>query len=84
MSAGRPGHHADLRREYPILEFDPAREAVIEPSKVVEPGDVPEHCVMCFFIEVFDKLRTGHSAREIGGVRSEVGEHPFVHTSCVL
>jgi hypothetical protein len=48
---------------YPILEFDPAREALIEPSKVIRPRDVPEHCVICFFKEVIDKVVSEHSAR---------------------
>jgi len=33
----------------PILEFDPAREALIEPARLIESRDVPEHCVICFF-----------------------------------
>ncbi len=41
---------------YPILEFDPAREAMIEPSRVFNPRDVPEYCVICFFKEVLDRI----------------------------
>lgn len=33
---------------YPILEFDPSREALLEPSKMIKSRDVPEHCVICF------------------------------------
>lgn len=33
---------------YPILEFDPAPEAMIEPKRENQPHDVPEHCVICF------------------------------------
>jgi hypothetical protein len=39
---------------HPILEFDPAREALIEPSRIIEPRTVPEHCVICFFKEVIE------------------------------
>ena len=41
---------------YPILEHDYPQEALIEPSKVIRPQDVPEHCVICFFNEVIDKV----------------------------
>jgi uridine phosphorylase len=40
---------------YPILEFDPTREAYIEPSKVNCQRDIPEHCVICCF-EVIDRV----------------------------
>lgn len=41
---------------YPILEFDPDPEAMIEPSKIMRARDLPEHCVICFFREVLDKV----------------------------
>jgi len=31
---------------YPILEHDPSREALTEPSKIIQPRDVPEHAVI--------------------------------------
>lgn len=48
---------------YPIVEYDPTRNAIIEPSKVVSPRDTPEHCVICFFREVIDKVVAGHAAQ---------------------
>jgi uridine phosphorylase len=65
-----------LRRRYPILEFDTARTAVLEPSAVAKPSDVPEHCVLCFFQDVIDGLRQ-NGAREVGRRRSELGNHPI-------
>ncbi len=44
------------KQPYPILEFDPTPEAIIEPRKVVKSIDAPEHCVITFFQEVLDKL----------------------------
>ena len=41
---------------FPILEFDSTREAMIEPSRVFQPRDVPEHCIICFFREVIEKI----------------------------
>jgi hypothetical protein len=31
-----------MSQDYPILEFDPTRKAMLEPSKLVRPHDVPE------------------------------------------
>ncbi len=36
----------------PIFEHDPSLPAIIEPSRVIEPMDVPERCVLCFSREV--------------------------------
>jgi uridine phosphorylase len=41
----------------PILEFDPDREAIVEPHRVVDPAErPPERAVLCFFREVIDRL----------------------------
>ena len=40
----------------PILEYDPSREAVIEPHLVHKQREVPEHCVLCFFRDVIDDV----------------------------
>jgi len=62
---------------YPILEFDPEREAFIDPSKVIKPRDVPAHCVLCFFKDVTEKVAAEHSARVIVENRWEDGPHPL-------
>lgn len=61
---------------YPILEYDSAREALLEPSKVIRPRDVPEHCVFCFFREVLDKVVAEHNAKMLVENRWEDGPHP--------
>lgn len=60
---------------YPILEFDPAREALIEPTKLIRPRDVPEHCVICFFKEVIEKVAEEHHARIVSESKWEDGIH---------
>ncbi len=68
----------DGRRQVPILEFDPAPEALIEPSRFIEPIDVPEHCVICFFQEVIAKLcQDGRATLLSEAIRSEAGTHPL-------
>src|SRR5512139_3349274 len=62
---------------YPILEFDPAREALIEPSRLIEPRDVPEHCVICFFQEVIEKVVAEQQAKVVVDSRWEDGPHPL-------
>lgn len=65
------------KSRYPILEFDPARQSVIEPHRLLQPADVPEHCVLCFFQEVIDQLHEVGQARPIHALRSEMGAHPL-------
>ena len=59
---------------FPILEFDRARTAVIEPHAVHKPREVPEHCVLCFFQDVIDDVCK--SARVLYTSRGEEGGHP--------
>ncbi|MGB8647944.1 MAG: nucleoside phosphorylase [Anaerolineae bacterium] len=60
---------------YPILEFDPTREALIEPSRVIKPRDVPEHCVLCFFHEAIDAICGEGRAKTIASFKWEDGPH---------
>ena len=61
---------------FPILAYDPAREAILEPSKLIQPMDIPEACVICFFAEVIDYLVEEKGARVIAHSVSEIGKHP--------
>ena len=63
-------------KPYPILEFDGEREAILEPARLIEPMDVPEECVICFFAEVIDDLAQENGARVIAHSVSEIGQHP--------
>jgi uridine phosphorylase len=61
----------------PILEFDPAPTAVIEPSAVLSREDVPERVILCFFREVIDAVVSSHGVAERSPFRAEHGVHPF-------
>ncbi|MGZ5305814.1 MAG: nucleoside phosphorylase [Actinomycetota bacterium] len=61
----------------PILEFDPAPTAVIEPSEHIEATDIPAHAVLCFFQDVIEKVVAEHGGRIIDHVVSEIGRNPI-------
>jgi uridine phosphorylase len=61
---------------YPILEHDPTREAFIEPSKEIKKRDMPEHCVICFFKEVIEKVVSEKNGVMLVENRWEDGPHP--------
>ena len=61
----------------PLLERDSARAAIIEPSRVIKPIDIAEHCVLCFFQEVIREVAHGGAqARQIHNGESEAGDYP--------
>jgi uridine phosphorylase len=66
-----------MTAQYPILEHDPAREAMIEPSRAIQPRDVPEHCVICFFGEVIQTVVAEHNATVAVDNHWEDGPHPL-------
>ena len=67
--------------DYPILEFDETPEAFIEPSKIIRARDLPEHCVICFFKEVLDKVVEEQHAQVVAQNRWEDGPHPIYEIS---
>lgn len=67
--------------DFPILEFDETAEAFIEPSKVIRARDLPEHCVICFFKEVIDKVVLDFQAKIVVENRWEDGPHPIYEIS---
>jgi len=62
---------------YPILEFDPYPTAFIEPEHIAGAKNAPEHCVICFFREVVEKVASEHHARLLTDHRWEDGPHPL-------
>ena len=65
-----------MQQLYPILEYDPAPEAIIEPRKLIKPIDTPERCVICFFQEVITRLADEGRLTLISTRKSEMGGHP--------
>jgi uridine phosphorylase len=71
-----------MRREFPILEYDPERTALIEPRSVVAPVKVPAHCVLCFFQEAIDRLHHQGTLHVITHLTSAMGRHPIYAWHC--
>ncbi len=66
-----------LKKKFPILEFDPNQKALLNPSELVKPINIPNCCVITFFQEIIDKLLKDGKARVIDIEHSEIGEHPI-------
>lgn len=62
---------------YPIIDFDPDRDAIIRPFMDQTPPDYPENVVMCFFKEVVDKVAAEYPVTTVYQARSEIGTVPF-------
>jgi uridine phosphorylase len=66
-----------MQKEYPILEYDPETEAMIEPGKLFKPiENIPEHCVICFFYDVIDHFAKQKITKKITALNTEAGFHP--------
>ena len=64
----------EITADYPILEFDPERSAMLEPSKLQNKlDDMPEYVVMCFFQDVIKGLQEQHHMPVIKKLGSEMG-----------
>ena len=71
-----------MQNQYPILEFDPSREAIIEPKEIIDAEDVPECCVLCFFHDVIARTVEEHSAPVVFEKTWEDGVHRAYRLEC--
>jgi uridine phosphorylase len=60
----------------PILEFDPAPVAFIEPSRYIKRRANTPYAVACFFQDVLGTLVEKHQAQVIWHLKSEIGKSP--------
>lgn len=65
-----------MQNTFPILEYDSTPTAIIEPKHLIEQIDIPEHCVLCFFQDVFEGLLKEGRLRLLAQQTSEIGVHP--------
>jgi uridine phosphorylase len=66
-----------MDQPYPILEYDPTPDALIEPGKVIQPIDIPETCVLCFFQEVIIQVCGSTNTPIVHHLNSEIGRNPI-------
>ncbi|MDR1547687.1 MAG: hypothetical protein LBT06_03745 [Hungatella sp.] len=45
-----------IEKEFPILEFDEEKNAFIRPNSMIQPVDIAEKCVLCFFSEAVENI----------------------------
>ena len=84
MESTRPGAaatRAAAEHVAPILEHDPAREAVLEPDhavprKNVVPADLAEGCVLCFFYDAIAALVADRRLTKVTELRTEMSPQP--------
>ncbi|HNV69334.1 MAG TPA: nucleoside phosphorylase [Candidatus Ozemobacteraceae bacterium] len=63
-----------MKREFPILEFDEAREAVLNP-RAKKGKTLPDRAVLCFFREVVERWARERQARVAHRITWEHGTH---------
>jgi len=68
------------RKQYPILEFDDSKDAIINPSKFVKPIDGCERCVITFFRDAIEKLNSEGKLKQIAAFYSETVNIPIYET----
>lgn len=61
----------------PILEFDPAPDAILNPSARRMDAPVPQKAVLCFFQEQLTALAAAGRLKRIGALASEIGPNPL-------
>ncbi len=61
------------RHDFALLDYDAAIPAVLEPSQLLDPIDVAEQCVMCFFQDVISTYREAGQLKQVYRLGSEIG-----------
>lgn len=63
-------------RKPAILEFDPARRAVINPEDHLKPLEAVSGCVLTFFHDEVRRIAAGNDVACLAELRSQMGSHP--------
>lgn len=67
-------------KDYPILEFDPQAEAMLEPSRLIERKEIPSRCVINFFREVIEKKLAAGLLKQVAVFATETVNLPIYET----
>jgi uridine phosphorylase len=64
-----------MAHDFPILEHDEGRDAVIEPRRVVAPAAIAPRCVLCFFDDVIARWAESGQLTPAASLTSAMGRH---------
>ena len=56
--------------DYPILEYDPGKKALIEPSTIIKEQQVPKVCLLPFYYDTIQQFRNEGILEEIAQIES--------------
>ncbi|MDP3487240.1 MAG: nucleoside phosphorylase [Bacillota bacterium] len=62
-----------IRKDYPILEYDPEKVAIIQPGRNKRGINFPERCVMTFFGDIVEKYSQGDGVQTRHSTKWETG-----------
>lgn len=65
-----------MKKQFPILEYDPDRNAILTPKSQGMDSPLPSTGVMCFFQDVIEKLYKQKILEKIGQTICELGTLP--------
>jgi uridine phosphorylase len=65
-----------LNKEFPILEFDPDKNALLKPANHLHNNSISAKCVLCFFAEALKKLLDKYPYRLITYLNYEIATLP--------
>ncbi len=68
------------KKDYPILEFDESKLAMIEASNYISPVEEFEYCVITFFRDVIDRMKEKGQLKEVACLHSETMDVPIYET----
>jgi uridine phosphorylase len=66
-----------LPQPFPILDFDPAKTAIIEPSQIIKKRDYSQKVLISFFNDVTQNLINENKLVKVDRLLSEIGENPI-------
>ena len=58
-------------RDFPIIEYDDERNAIIKPSRIYPRLDVPDHCLFPFYFKVLERLKKRGILKKITSDKEE-------------
>ena len=65
-----------LRKDFPILEHDPDPSPIIQAKNLLQPVDIAEACVLCFFRDAIEQLLAAHPHRVVTTLKGEAQHLP--------